>query len=324
MNKDGLLLVDKHAGCTSHDIVQQCRRLLRQKKIGHCGTLDPGATGLLVLTVGRATRLTRFLIRAPKVYEGVIRFGIETDTYDAGGETVAENPIDDLTHDAVVQAMEGFQGTLLQQAPRYSAKKKDGKRFYQLARSGEEVPESTKEVQIFEFSPQGELADGRLPFRLGCSSGTYARSMAHDLGQALGCGAHLAELRRLQVGAFRLDDAATIEELEDRRAELLAPDGAPEPGQAAGLGTNGTDTDWLGNAWIPFDRIPLPFGQVVADAKQQQRINNGQTVLVRDLEGEEGDWVQLLDQRQHFIAVGTIAERIGDRVGVIQPRVVFK
>jgi tRNA pseudouridine55 synthase len=315
MNKDGLLLVDKHAGCTSHDIVQQCRRLLRQKKIGHCGTLDPGATGLLVLTAGRATRLTRFLIRAPKVYEGVIRFGIETDTYDAGGETVAEHPIDDLTHDLVVKAMEGFQGTILQQAPKYSAKKKDGKRFYELARRGEEVPESSKEVQVFEFSPQGKLEDGRLGFRLGCSSGTYARSMAHDLGQALGCGAHLAELRRLQVGAFRLDDAATVEELEDRRADL-------DPEGAASAAASGTD--WLGNAWVPFDRIPLPFGQVVTDTKQQQRIHNGQTVLVRDLEGEEGDWIQLLDQRQHFIAVGTIAERIGDRVGVIQPRVVFK
>ncbi|MCB1055364.1 MAG: tRNA pseudouridine(55) synthase TruB [Acidobacteria bacterium] len=311
MMKDGLLLVDKHAGCTSHDIVQQARRLLRQKKIGHCGTLDPGATGLLVLTLGRATRLTRFLIRAPKVYEGVIQLGAETDTYDAAGEVVAEAPFADITQDAVAKAMAGFEGTIEQVAPRYSAKKIRGQKFYELARRGEEVPEESKEIQVFEFSPQGALEDGRQGFRLGCSSGTYARSLAHDLGRALGCGAHLASLRRLQVGPFKISDAATLEDLEDRRADL-----DEDPGD---------DLEWLGASWVPFDRIPLPFGEVIADAQQEQRVHNGQTVLVRDLEGDEGDWVKLVNRRQQLIAVGSVVERIGERgVGVIQPKVVFK
>lgn len=311
MMKDGLLLVDKHAGCTSHDIVQQARRLLRQKKIGHCGTLDPGATGLLVLTLGRATRLTRFLIRAPKVYEGVIRLGRETDTYDAAGEVVAEGSIEGITAEAVAAVMATFEGTIDQVAPRYSAKKVRGQKFYELARRGEEVPEESKEIQVFEFSPQGELVEGRQAFRLGCSSGTYARSLAHDVGRALGCGAHLESLRRLQVGPFKIDEAATLEELEDRRAEL-----EDDPGD---------DLSWLAEAWIPFDSIPLPFGEVVADAQQEQRVNNGQTVLVRDLEGDEGDWIKLVNRRRQLIAVGSVVERIGERgVGVVQPKVVFK
>lgn len=303
---DGLLLVDKHGGCTSHDIVQQCRRIFHQKKIGHCGTLDPSATGLLLLTLGRATRLTRFLIRAPKVYEGEVRFGIETDTYDASGETVAEASTAGLTEAAVTEAMEAFLGEIQQAPPRYSAKKIKGRKYYELARRGEEVPQETKAVTVYEFKPTGTLADDRLPFRLGCASGTYARSLAHDLGHALGCGGHLSSLRRLQVGPFQVDDALTVEALEERFRD--APEGEAD----------------LGSAWIPFDEIPMPFPEVVADAQQEQRLRHGQTILVRDLDGEEGDWVKLLSQRRRFVAIGSVVEKIGGRgVGVVQPKVVF-
>src|SRR5215470_10918184 len=139
--RDGLLLVDKEPGLTSHDVVQRVRRLLGQKKIGHCGTLDPDATGLLLLTLGTATRLTRFLIRAPKVYRGVIRFGVATDTYDASGRVVSEAPaaaVEALTGDQVARAMRSFHGTIEQQAPPYSAKKVHGVKLYELARRGEE------------------------------------------------------------------------------------------------------------------------------------------------------------------------------------------
>src|SRR5262245_43162326 len=135
--KDGLLLLDKEPGFTSHDAVQKARRILRQKKIGHCGTLDPDATGLLLLTLGTATRLTRFLIRAPKVYEGVVRFGFSTDTYDASGKVIAEAPAEAvaaLVPEAVAAAMKGFEGEILQQPPPYSAKKVQGVKFYELAR----------------------------------------------------------------------------------------------------------------------------------------------------------------------------------------------
>ena len=199
--RDGLLLVDKEPGGTSHDVVQRVRRILKQKKIGHCGTLDPEATGLLLLTLGSATRLTRFLIRAPKVYEGTIRFGVTTDTYDASGKVTAEASTAGLTTEAVAEAMRRFEGTFEQQAPPYSAKKVGGVKLYELARRGEEVPQETKEITVYELVATSELADDRLRFRLGCSSGTYARTLAHDLGAALGCGAHLEALRRLKIGA---------------------------------------------------------------------------------------------------------------------------
>lgn len=304
--KDGLLLVDKEPGCTSHDVVQKARRILKQKKIGHCGTLDPEATGLLLLTLGLATRLTRFLIRAPKVYEGTIRFGVETDTYDAVGQVVREAPaeaIAALDPAAIEAEMRRFEGTFQQAAPPYSAKKVGGVKFYELARRGEEVPEESKEVTVYELSPVGELQDGRLGFRLACSSGTYARTLAHDLGRRLGIGAHLSELRRTKIGPFEVGQAVKAGELAERA----------EAGQG------------VGGAFVPFDQIPLPFGEVTADPQQEQRISHGQTVLVRELAGEEGDWVKLLNRRRELIAVGTVVERIGaGGVGIVQPKVVFR
>jgi len=298
----GLLLVDKDPGCTSHDAVKRARRILGEKKIGHCGTLDPAATGLLVLTVGKATRLTRFLISAPKVYEGTIRFGVETDTYDAAGQVVAQRPIGDLDDARVREALAGFVGTQEQVAPAYSAKKVKGRKYYELARQGEEVPTSSKEITIYELEGLGELADGTLPFRLACTSGTYVRTVAHDLGRQLGCGAHLASLRRLRVGPFRVEDAATLDRVEELRGEGAGP----------------------GACWVPFDAIPLPFPTVEADANQEHRILHGQTILVRGLTAEEGDWIRVSDRRGRLLAVGSVSERIGAAgVGIVQPRIVF-
>ncbi|MFL6201063.1 MAG: tRNA pseudouridine(55) synthase TruB [Thermoanaerobaculia bacterium] len=305
--RDGLLLIDKEPGLTSHDVVQRVRRLLKQKKIGHCGTLDPDATGLLLLTLGSATRLTRFLIRAPKVYEGVVQLGAATDTYDASGQVTSQaspEAVAALTLETVAEAMKRFEGTIEQKPPPYSAKKVQGVKYYELARKGEEVPDESKEVTVYELSPLGDLENGRLRFRLACSSGTYARGLAHDLGAALGVGGHLAELRRTKIGGFQVEEAATF-----RRLEEIVQSGEP-----AGPGT-----------WIPFDQIPLPFGEVTADPQQESRISHGQTVLVRELAGEEGDWVKLINRRREFIAVGTVVERIGSAgVGIVQPKVVFR
>jgi len=307
--EDGLLLIDKAAGGTSHDMVQRARRITGQKKTGHSGTLDPDATGLLVLTLGRATRLTRFLIRAPKVYEGEVTFGVATDTYDASGTPTAEaDPaaVAALELDDVRAAMAGLSGEIEHAPPPYSAKKVGGKKLYELAREGKEVPRETKRVTVFELAPLGGLErDGgapRLRFRLACSSGTYARTLAHEIGETVGTGGHLSALRRLKVGPFALADAATLDELETAVAAGETPRG-----------------------WVPFDTIPLPFGEITADAQQEERVAHGQTVLVRDLAGDEGDWVKLVDRRGQFIAVGTIVERIGTGgVGIVQPRVVFK
>jgi len=300
---DGLLLVDKVPGFTSHDVVQRSRRLLKERRIGHCGTLDPDATGLLLLTVGLATRLTRFLIHAPKVYEGTVRFGVTTDTYDSSGRIVAEAPTGHLSEEAVDEAMARFVGTFEQKLPAYSARKVGGVKLYELARRGEEVPESSKEVTVYELARQGPLDGGRAPFRLACSSGTYARAIAHDLGAALGCGGHLAELRRTAVGPFRVEDALTLDQLAGR-----VESGEP-----------------LGAAWIPLSRIPLPFAESALDAAQERRVEHGQSVLARSLEGEEGDWVKLVDGRGELVAVASISERVGSgRLAVLQPRVVFR
>ncbi len=305
--KDGLLLVDKEPGLTSHDVVQRVRRILKQKKIGHCGTLDPDATGLLLLTLGDATRLTRFLIRAPKVYEGVMQLGTATDTYDASGKVTSQasaEAVAALTPEVVAEAMHRFEGTIEQKAPPYSAKKVQGVKYYELARKGEEVPDEPKEVTVYELALlDGGVSEGRLRFRLGCSSGTYARGLAHDLGIALGVGGHLAELRRTRIGGFQVEQAVTLGSLDE----------AVKAGEGAGP------------AWIPFDQIPLPFYEVTADPQQESRISHGQTVLVRELAGEEGDWVKLVNRRKEFIAVGTVVERIGSAgVGIVQPRVVFR
>ena len=299
---DGLFLIDKEPDCTSHDVVQQVRRILGQRKIGHCGTLDPGATGLLVLTLGRATRLTRFLIRAPKIYEGEIRFGVTTDTYDRHGEVTAEASTDDLETEIVTNAMEELVGTFDQAAPPFSAKKFKGEKFYEMARRGEEVPESKKEITVYEFAATGPLQEGVLPFRLECSSGTYVRSLAHDLGQSLGCGAHLAELRRTKVGPFHVDQAVTLAHLSLQAESNEAP----------------------AEGWVPIDQVPLPFPELATDSQQSKRLIHGQSALFRDLDGEEGDWVKLVDRRGQLIAVGTVAEKIGSgKVGLVQPKIVF-
>jgi tRNA pseudouridine55 synthase len=299
--KSGLLLVDKPTGCTSHDVVQRGRRFLGQKKIGHCGTLDPSATGLLVLTAGMATRLTRFLIRAPKVYAGTIQFGRQTDTYDADGETTAEGSVEDLTQARIEPAMEHFIGKYEHITPPYSARKIAGVKSYELARRGEIVPENRKEVTVYEYSITRDLSeDASIDFRLACSSGTYARSLAHELGLELGCFAHLSALRRLKVGVFDLEQAATIEQLDQAENIEDLP------------------------SWIPFDAIPLPFEEIEVDSKQERRILHGQTALVRDLDSGEGDWVRISTRQKRFVAVGSVVEQIGAGVSVLQPRIVFK
>lgn len=318
---DGLLLIDKTGDCTSHDVVQQIRRLFRQKKVGHCGTLDPTATGLLLLTLGKATRLTRFLIRAPKVYIGSIRFGQVTDTFDAAGEVTDERSTDGLTLDAIIQTMQGFVGDYEHLTPAYSAKKTGGRKRYELARRGDEVPEERKLVHIYAFDLTGDLAGDQVHFRLACESGTYARSLAHELGLELGCGAHLSSLRRTAVGPFEVADAMTIERLEAVAAAAPAYEAAGGGGRPIALDADALDAE---EGWIPMDDIPLPFANATLDGTQERRLRHGQTVLMPELEGSPGDWVRLANRRGQFIAVGAVTEVVGSRnMAVVQPKIVF-
>jgi tRNA pseudouridine55 synthase len=217
---DGALLIDKPAGPTSHDVVEEIRRHFRIKKAGHCGTLDPNATGLLILLLGRATKLSDRLMAEDKVYEGTAKFGESTDSHDAAGELVASLPVPPLTLEEVNSAASGFVGDHLQTPPMVSALKQGGVPLYKLARKGIEVERKPRLVHIYTFQfsayaePMGE-------FRVACTKGTYVRTLIHDLGQKIGCGAHLATLRRLASGRFQVTDAVRFEEVLQRSRKDL-------------------------------------------------------------------------------------------------------
>jgi len=208
----GVVVIDKPAGWTSHDVVAKSRGVIGTRKVGHSGTLDPDATGVLVLGVGHATRLLRFLTELPKRYEGEIVLGTETTTLDAAGEITATHDMSAVTDDQVRAAANRLTGDLMQVPPMVSAIKIDGKRLHELAREGKEVDRPPRPVRVdrFDVEPvEGERGVWRCV--VDCSSGTYIRSLAADLGTALGGGAHLRSLRRTSVGGFTLDDAGTVE-----------------------------------------------------------------------------------------------------------------
>jgi tRNA pseudouridine55 synthase len=224
------VLVDKPAGVSSHDVVNAARRAFGQKRIGHGGTLDPFATGLLVLLVGRATRLLPHIPAEPKVYEATIRFGAETDTEDLLGAVTREAPLP--MRRAVLEALPAFCGAILQVPPAYSAKRIDGRRAYDLARKGEAVELAPVMIRVHRWEVLGITSDGgdstaadttrllEARVRITCAGGTYVRSLARDLARTCGSAAHLTALRRLRSGPFDVADAATLEHLRDRTAEL--------------------------------------------------------------------------------------------------------
>lgn len=209
----GVVVIDKPAGWTSHDVVAKSRGVLGTRKVGHSGTLDPDATGVLVLGVGKATRLLRFLTELPKSYVGEIVLGVETTTLDAAGEVTATHDMGSVTDDAVRAAAAALTGAIEQIPPMVSAVKVDGKRLHQLAREGKEIERTPRPVTVHRYDVEPVAAEpGIWRCEVDCSSGTYVRTLAADLGTALGGGAHLRSLRRTAVGGFTLDDAGTIEE----------------------------------------------------------------------------------------------------------------
>src|SRR5205085_5168052 len=222
---DGLVIVDKPPAHTSHDVVARMRKLYGQRRVGHAGTLDPDATGVLLVGLGRATRLLRYLQGAGKSYRARMVFGVATDTLDASG-AVLERAAMTLTVDQVAQAARAFVGEIEQIPPMVSAIKVDGRRLYELARAGEVVERAARPVRIDTLVVE-DFVDGAYPeatIRIDCSSGTYVRTLAADLGTALGGCAHLRELRRLRVGSFEVEEAHTLDEIEaDPQRFVLSP-----------------------------------------------------------------------------------------------------
>ena len=210
----GILLVDKPQGITSHDVVAKMRRVFRIKKIGHAGTLDPMATGLLLILVGKATKASQYLMSLDKEYTGTIKLGEVTDSQDADGEIVMTKPVPELTEKDVAKVMQTFLGDQYQTPPMYSAKKINGQKLYKLAREGKVVPREPRVIHISRY----EITNFSLPdisFIVRSSKGAYIRTLAHDLGDRLDCGGHLSSLRRTAVGQFRVEESNTVEAIQE-------------------------------------------------------------------------------------------------------------
>lgn len=210
---EGVLLVDKPTGMTSHDVVYRLRRKFQIQRIGHAGTLDPMATGVLVMLIGKATKISQYLISEDKVYEGEVTLGVTTNSQDAEGEVMETRSVPPLTEDDVRVAMKAFLGDQYQQPPMFSAVKIGGVPLYKLARKGEEIEREPRFIRVAAF----ELLSFALPklsFRLHCTKGTYVRTIAHDLGQKLGCGGHLSVLRRTGSGNFSIGQCLPLAEIE--------------------------------------------------------------------------------------------------------------
>lgn len=304
---DGLLVVDKPAGITSHDVVAQVRHILQVRRVGHTGTLDPFATGVLVILVGRATRLAQFLSGMEKEYEAMIRLGYATDTGDITGKPIQTRSTDPgpWSKEQIEAALEGLRGEIDQVPPMYSAKKQGGHKLYELARRGQEVERKAVRICIRKFEaikPTSELLkdnrDGTFDFevRVACSAGTYVRTLAEDFGKRLGVGAHLAELRRTRVGDFEIQHAKTLEQLKVNVAEkalgkiLIAPDAA-------------------------LSR--LPFVDLSVD--ELRRVRNGMAIQVSEAAWSDGERVRMRDEPGSLIAVANY----NAAEGLLHPSVVI-
>jgi len=295
---NGLLIIDKPQGLSSHDVVARARRMLREKRIGHAGTLDPMATGVLVLCIGHATRLSEYLLGEDKAYEGVIKLGERTNTDDDEGEVIETRPAPAISDEDLRRLEQQFSGEIEQVPPQFSAIQKGGQRAYALARKGETVELEARRVTIHEIhlsverrteNAEQDIDTGVLRSALcvsvRCVAGTYIRSLARDIGEALGCGGHLVALRRTQAGQFTLKDALTLAQLEqaanDNRAESLL---------------------------LPMDRAVADWPEVRLDDEQTRKLLNGQRIaltpaLTLTLSLREREFVRTYDSRNKFIAI---------------------
>ena len=234
---DGLLLIDKPSGYTSHDVVARMRRHLGMRKIGHGGTLDPMATGLLVLLLGRGTKLSNLVMGSDKLYEGTIQLGVSTDSQDAEGEVISESDASGVTAEQIDNEFRIRTGDLMQTPPMVSAIKKDGVPLYKHARKGKSVKREPRLIHIYSFR-RLRFDAPMIDFQIRCTKGTYVRTLASDIGDALECGAHLCALRRIESGSLHLDDAMTLEQALETRAEELLRRVIPPHRVRAAIGEN--------------------------------------------------------------------------------------
>ncbi len=253
---NAVLNIDKAHGLTSMDVVRRIKRLTGQKHVGHGGTLDPQATGVLPVCLGHASRLMQFLVDSSKEYHATVLLGVTTDTYDAEGQVTSQQDASGVTREAIEAALAPLRGTIYQTPPMYSALKQNGRRLYHLARSGLEVERAPRKVEVLRLELV-EWAPPRLTLEIECSRGFYVRSMAYDLGQQIGCGAHLLALRRLRTGPFRIDDSVSLERLQQ-----MHQDGV-----------------WESVLYAP-DYLALHLRAVVVSSREEAQLENGQPVAL--------------------------------------------
>ncbi len=299
---DGVLLVDKKGGITSHDVVERFRRRTKVKKAGHTGTLDPLATGLLVLCVGKATRLQAYLMGMEKTYEGTIQFGWATDSYDAAGTPAGEEVERDMTGVDLEPHVARFRGEIEQMPPAFSAKKIEGVRAYELARKGEEVKLQPKRVTVYEFTILG-IEGSRVRFRVRSSAGTYMRSLAHDLGVSVGVPAHLKELRRTAIGNFKVDDAIAFDQMIDAPPEKILS----QP------------------HFQSLAEIDLPLEKLRIDWAQQGKLMQGQgVIMVPPVPVHRGDLLALGNPHDQLVAIAEVVNVLREGGPVeVKPKVVL-
>ena len=290
--RSGFLLVDKPSGITSSKLVQVIKKTFSLNKIGHTGTLDPLATGLMVLCVGQATKFSQFLLVKDKSYRVSIKLGVATDTFDAEGLVTSEKDVNHVTRDLIEASLTNFQGEIEQIPPMYSAIKKNGVPLYKMARRGLKVDLEPRKVRIYEIKMLG--FDGKfLDLKVCCSKGTYIRTIAADLGDVLGCGAHVAELRRLSVGTYDEKDMLTFDEL----VKLENPDG-------------------LADHLLPIASAFKDWSEVLIDPRQARLLKNGAKLADRFVlrDSRVGIYESIDGIEKKFIGVGEI---LGD--GVLKP-----
>ena len=301
---NGVLIIDKSPGLTSHDVVHRARRILGQRSVGHLGTLDPMATGVLPLVIGSFTRLAQFYLSSEKTYEGTIRFGFSTDTYDAEGEPTSEVKTVNLEREELDKVADHFRGIVSQTPPPFSAKKIKGVPAYKLARKQKEVRLEPVQVEIKEFEILSSDA-GRANFRARVGSGTYMRCVAHDMGQMLGCGAHLESLRRTSVAEFTLAEAHTLDELEQLRSVRTSlPDESSPVSEAQPTGVEELCLSPTIEALFVHPRKLLPhFPAVSADEIAAAHIRSGRTVNLPEL--SRARLVKVFSGQRDLIAIAT-------------------
>ena len=272
---NGVLIIDKAAGLTSHDVVNRVRRILNQRSVGHLGTLDPMATGVLPLVIGSFTRLAQFYLMSEKMYEGTIRFGFATDTYDAEGEPTSAASSVSVSREALDTVATRFRGVIAQTPPPFSAKKIKGIPAYKLARKQKDVHLEPVQVEIKEFNILSLDAD-RARFCALVGSGTYMRSVAHDIGQLIGCGAHLESLRRTSVAEFTVAEAHTLE-------ELAAAAGKRGVCEADGTGRPDSSLEPFETLFVHPRKLLPALPSVTADEMATAHIRSGRTVNLPEL-----------------------------------------